>query len=99
MKYNLPDCWNLLDFPSTKAKWKATLNKGVNGYWATRMKERASLYPSLQYVNSEDYCPGKKHWLIQHTREVRDVTRLKTKLKLVTGSYTLQVNRACFAPV
>ena len=27
---------------------------------------------------------------------MRDVTRLKTKLKLATGSYTLQVNRACF---
>ena len=28
---------------------------------------------------------------------MRDVTRLNTKLKLVTGSYVLQVNRACFS--
>ena len=95
-KYSLPDGWNLLDDPPTKTRWKATVNRCVNGYWCNRIKERAALYPSLQYLNTDDYIPGRKHWLIQHTREVRDVTRLKTKLKLVTGSYTLQVNRACF---
>ena len=95
-KYDLPDGWSLLDDPPTKTRWKAMVNRCINGYWCSRMKERASLYPSLQYLNTEDYTPGKKHWLIQHTREVRDVTRLKTKLKLVTGSYSLQVNRACF---
>ena len=60
------------------------------------IREKAALCPSLQYLNTEDYMPGRKHWLIQHTREVREVTRLKTKLKLVTGSYVLQVNRTCF---
>ena len=49
----------------------------------------------LQYLNTDDYTPDRKHWLIQHTRELRDATRLKTKLKLVTGSYTLPVNGAC----
>ena len=95
-RYSLPDGWSLLDDPPTKTRWKAIVNRCVNGYWCSSMKERASLYPSLQYLNTEDFSPGKKHWLIQHTREVRDVTRLKTKLKLATGSYTLQVNRACF---
>lgn len=96
IKYSLPEGQSLLDDPPTKTKWKAIVNRCVNSYWCSRLKERASLYPSLQYLNAEDYVPGKKHWLIQHTREVRDITRLKTKLKLVTGSYILQINRACF---
>ena len=63
------------------------MNRCVNGYWYNRIKERAVLYPSLQCLNTDGYTTVWKHWLIQHTREVRDVTQLKTKLKLVTGSY------------
>ena len=96
IKYDLPHPWDLLDDPPTKTRWKATVNKSVNEYWCITIRENAALCPSLQYLNTEDYMPGGKHWLIQHTREVREVTRLKTKLKLVTGSYVLQVNRACF---
>ena len=78
--------------PPTKNRWKVMVIRCVNGYWYSMMK----FYSSLKYLNTEDYSPVKKHWLIQHAREVRDVTRLKTKLKLATGSYTLHVNRACF---
>ena len=96
IKYDLPQIWELLDNPPIKVRWKATVNKCVDRYWSATIRQKAALYPSLQYLNYEDYIPGKKHWLIQHTREGRDVTRLKTKLKLVTGSYVLQVNRAAF---
>ena len=96
IKYDLQHPWDLLDDQPTKTRWKATVNKGVNEYWCSTMREKAALCPFLQYLNTEDYMPGRKHWLIQHTKEVREVTSLKTKLKLVTGSYVLRVNRACF---
>ena len=91
--YDLPHPWDLLDDPPTKTRWKATVNKCVSEYWCSTIRENAALCPSLQYLNTEDYMPGRKHWLIQ---EVREVICLKMKLNLVTGSYVLQVNRACF---
>ena len=42
------------------------------------------------------YWPGKKHPLIQNIGCVSDVPRVHTKLKLVTGTYILQVNRVRF---
>lgn len=88
--YDLPDGWTFLDTSLQKQhgnqEW-TNVSMVTGGIW---MKERAYLYLILQYLNSEDYNPGKKHGLIRLTREVRDVTRLKTKLKLMAGSYTLQ---------
>ena len=40
--------------------------------------------------------PGKKHPLIKNVGCVSDVPRIHTQLKLVTGVYVLQVNRARF---
>ena len=44
----------------------------------------------------ESYYPGKTHWVLQHTGIARDVPCISAKLKLLTGSYILQVNRAAF---
>ena len=48
------------------------------------------------YLALESYYPGKTHWVLQHTGIARDVPCISTKLKLLTGSYILQVNRAAF---
>ena len=60
-RYSLPDGWSLLDDPSTKTRCKTMVNRCVNGYCCSRMKLRASLYPLRQYLNTEDYSPGKRH--------------------------------------
>ena len=44
----------------------------------------------------ENFYPGKTHWVLQHSGIARDVPCIGTKLKLLTGSYILQVNRAAF---
>ena len=44
----------------------------------------------------ENFYPGKTHWVLQHSGIARDVPCVGTKLKLLTGSYILQVNRAAF---
>ena len=96
VKYDLPGCWDILVEPPTKYRWKSLVNKQVNSYWAERIKSRASLYSSLRYLAVKNFYPGKTHWVLQHSGIARDVPCIGTKLKLLTGSYILQVNRAAF---
>ena len=57
---------------------------------------RAALYPSLKYLKTDSYVPGKKHPVIQEAHGVRDISRIHTKVRLLTGVYVLQVNRSAF---
>ena len=72
------------------------MNKQVNGYWLTKIKQSIELYPSLKYLSSDEYLPGRRHQLIQQVNGTRDIPRISTRLKLVTGTYILQSNRAAF---
>ena len=46
MKYNLPDCWEVLNNPPTKFSWKSLAAKQVNMYWADKIRRKASFYSS-----------------------------------------------------
>ena len=96
IKNDLPDDWRLLDDPPTKYRWKKMVNKHVNTHWSSAVKHKATLFPTLKYLNTEEYWPGKQLWLIQDVGGVRDLSRIHTKLKLVTGTYILQTSRASF---
>lgn len=72
------------------------MNRQVNTFWADRIRSRATLYSSLQYLAAGDYYPGKTHWVLQHTGITRDIPCVGIKLKLLTGTYILQSNRAAF---
>ena len=80
----------------SKFRWKSLVDKHVNDYWVERIKSRASLYFSLEYLTADEYYPGNRHWILQHSDIVRDVPGIHVKLKLVTGTYILQVNRSAF---
>ena len=90
--------WLLLDPSPTKFRWKNQVKKKVNKYWSDILKSRASLYPSLEYLNNEAYKPGLRLPVIQEPNGVKDVPRIPvhTKIKMLTGSCRLQVNRASF---
>ena len=64
IKYDLPDCWDVIDEPQSKTKWKSAVHKRVNDYWAEHVKSRALMYTSLEYLTVDEYYPGKKHWLL-----------------------------------
>ena len=66
------------------------MNKQVNGYWSTKTKQSIELYPSLKYLSSDEYWPGRRHQLIQQVNGTRDIPRLSTRLKLVTGTLNNQ---------
>ena len=96
IKYDLPDCWDVIDEPQSKTKWKSTVHKQVNDYWAEHVKSRALMYTTLEYLPVDKYYPGKKHWLLQHSGIAKEIPTVHLKLKIVTGTYILQVNRSTF---
>ena len=65
-------------------------------YWVNILKQRASLFTGLECLCVDGFWPGKRHPLKQNVWCMSDVTRIHTKLKLVTGVYVLQINRARF---
>ena len=96
IKYNLPDPYDLLRDPPTKFHWGRIVNKHVNSHWESSIKENAVLYSSLRFLNVSGFACGKRHPLLRTLGNIREVPRISTKLKLVTGTYILQSNRATF---
>ena len=96
IKYNLQDPRRLLEDPPSKHKWKRIVNTQVNVYWEERIKASAVLYSSLRFLNVNNLKSGMRHPLITSMGNIREVPCIRTKLKLVTSTYILQVNRASF---
>ena len=95
VKYGLPDPLELLNSLPTKYAWKRRVNKQINNYWTSLVKSRASLYSSLKYL-VDNYACGRVHPLLKSTGSAREIDRIHIKLKLATGTYILQTNRASF---
>ena len=56
-----------------------------------------NLYKNLQHIATDKYRPGKIHPLLSIScNSSRDVNRVPTKLRTLTGTYILQSNRASF---
>ena len=68
----------------------------MNRHWEENIKASALLYSSLRFLNCSNFTCGKRHSLIKTLGNIREVPRVSTKLKLVTGTYILQTNRATF---
>ncbi|MEW8548514.1 MAG: reverse transcriptase domain-containing protein, partial [Candidatus Thiodiazotropha sp.] len=96
VKYGLPGAVELLESPPTKYRWRCLVREHVDRHWTDEIKHKATLYNSLKFLHCENYRPGIKHPLLHEVLGVRDVTRIHVKLKLVTGTYILQTNRAIF---
>ena len=96
IKYNLQDPKRLPEDPLSKHKWKRIVNTQVNAYWEQRIKASAVLYSSLRFLNVNNFKSGTRHSLITSMGNMREVQRIRAKLKLVTSTYTLQVNHAPF---
>ena len=60
VNYDLPSCWDLLENPMKKERWRRLVNKKVNGYWSLRMRQNAELYPSLKYLSTDEYMARAK---------------------------------------
>ena len=95
--YELPSSHNILDLPPTKNAWKKMINKAVNEYWIDHIKKMSTYFKSLDYLNASNYSNGKAHAALASVQpSARDIARLHVKLRLMTGTYYLQSNKAAF---
>ena len=74
----------------SKAQWNSLVHKHVNSYWVERIKSRALLYTSLEYLAADNYYTGIRPLILQHSGIARDVPGVHEILRLVTGTYILR---------
>ena len=82
---------------SSRSKWKNMVNKAINLTVETKWREDISSRSSLKYINPESVKVGKAHhiWSSVHN-SLHDSRRAQLKFRILTGTYTLQSNRAVF---
>ena len=83
-------------YSSNKIPMEESSSKGSVHLLGQHAETKSLAFTSLEFLCVDSFWPGKKHPLIQNVGCVSDVPRIHTKLKLVTGVYVLQVNRARF---
>ena len=96
VKYGLTDPIEMLYKPIAKLAWKRSVNQHVDRYWVEKIKFESTLYPSRRFLSSSTYTCGRRHPLLQDVRNQQEIPRIRLKLKVVTGTYILQVNRSSF---
>ncbi|KAK3108656.1 hypothetical protein FSP39_012687 [Pinctada imbricata] len=97
IKYELPDIQNLLSSPMKKEQWKILVTRAIYEYWKQRLVSNARLYSSLRYLSYDQFTPGRTHPIVSLCiGATREVPRLAIQVKLATGTYILQANRAAF---
>ena len=97
IKYDLPDVSTVLYNTPSKLIWNRTVTNSVNSHWMMKIVEDAELYSTLRHMDTSKFQPGFIHPVADmETPSNREVTRLAVKLKIITGTYLLQSNRAAF---
>ena len=96
IRYGLPDCTEILEKPRSKHSSKATVEAAINNYWNDRLQSVVPLYPSLKWLTWTKKPNRTLHPLIMSAGNLREVPRIAVHLKIVTGTYILQSNRASF---
>ena len=95
--YDLPSAYELLENPPTKEKWKCLLKEQIHGSVEESWRNDIASKSSLKYLNPESVKVGKVHQIYSSVRSnTLDVRRAEVKARLLTGTYTLQSNRAKF---
>ena len=96
-KYKLPNIYNLKESTNSKETLKAEIKHKIDDYVHQSWVEEGSSKSSLSYLNLHDCSVGEVHqcWKsVDHN--TRDVRRTLIKVKILTGVYVLQYNRAKF---
>ncbi|KAH3769563.1 hypothetical protein DPMN_170836 [Dreissena polymorpha] len=95
-KYELGTVADLADNTPTKGKWKTRVLKAVHSYWSDQIDSLTPLYSTLFFLRQDKYVPGKILPLLSLEYTARESERLKTKVRLLTGTYMLQTKRKNF---
>ena len=98
-KYGLPDAHEILNQPPSKSSWKDQVSTAVNEFWYQKLREDARLKSSLKYINWEHTKSLDPHHVWSTTNlNVKDVQRAAVKVRLMTGTYSLQEKKAKYYP-
>ena len=98
-KYGLPDAHEILNQPPSKSSWKDQVTTAVNEFWYQKLREDARLKSSLKYINWEHTKSLDPHHVWSTTNlNVKDVQRAAVKVRLMTGTYSLQEKKSKYYP-
>ena len=96
LEYDIQQCHQYLTNPLIKSKWKTLIKEKVRDYWSDRINNITRYYSSLKYIEGS-YTIEKFHPLLStNTSCTRDINRIPVRVKIATGTYILQSNRAKF---
>ena len=97
IKYDLGSPFLLLDTKQSKAQWRVRVAKAVNSFWSEKLTFEASLYSTLKNMNCASIVPGKCHPLLLNLSVgAHEASRIPVWLRIATGTYILQSNRAVY---
>jgi hypothetical protein len=105
IKYDFSNINQLVEKPLKKSIWKSLIMKAVECYWAKKIREITTWYPSLERLNRKIYKPKIYHPILDISRDLNPSKAAMTvgiKIRLVTGTYFLQEVRAkytCVSPL
>ena len=95
-KYQIENIQDYLLSPLSKTEWKTLITRKVHKYWIEQINRDVVMYTTLRYLNAS-YTIGKVHPILTTaTACMKDISKLPVRLKILTGTYILQTNRAIF---
>jgi len=97
LKYDLPSAFDLIQDPPNKSTWKSVVSDAVNLYWFVQWSNEKASKPSMRFLTIPDKPLNRPHhlWASLGTNPAQ-VKEAMVKVRLLTGTYTLQANRARF---
>ena len=94
-KNSLPNIYHVIEHIESQEGWRVLVKKHIDSYVEAEWAQESKI--SLQWLNVQSLKEGQTHQVwkaIPH--DVRTVKRAYPKLRLLTGTYILQENRARF---
>lgn len=94
-KYKLPDAFEIIKNTPSKGKWKAMLNEAIQRHLETEWREDLEEKSTTTYFNLQRKPTSNAHQLWSTVpNNIRSTRKANIKARLLTGTYTLQTNRA-----
>jgi hypothetical protein len=96
-KYCLPSPHEMLIHPMTIKKWESLVKRKVLSWWEDNTRLESRNMSSLRHLNNNSVSFKQAHhvWRIPRPN-MHSVDHARIKARLITGTYTLQANRARF---
>ncbi|CAC5418330.1 unnamed protein product [Mytilus coruscus] len=97
-KYGLPEIETLLENELNTLKWKKTVKKHIIHYWDDKWQEEKQQKSTLKLLHIQSHAIGNAHQIWKSVPNCHiEVKKAEVKARLLTGTYTLQVNKAKFS--